>query len=325
MIIPKAGRILIPKIGDKIERKLKELNLRPETSPRKFLKIYKTGKHRYFSPCLTKEKEKFAFYARLHNNLDAKRKFIREINFLRKLKKINLKIKRITPEIINYRIEEDFEWFFREYPEGPPLGYRRNLTQKPFPGMVRKIIRAIFDVSKIHPKIFPGLKRFSFQNYLALGVYEDFAKKKIVPKNLSEKILRFIKENLSLLEKENKYFCHGDLNLGNILSDGKEIWIIDWELIHLNNFVYDIGYLWAHLWEAKRYFRQKLIKAYINRLSSHKFQKFKKILPIVVSYLSLGGIEQKKEREKIKILKKRRRFYLNLLKNCLNFEKLIKT
>lgn len=323
-MIPKTGKILISKIGIKIEKKLKELDLRPAISSRKFLKIHKTNKHRYFTPCLDKENKKLAFYVRLHNNLDAKEKFIREINFLKKLKKTNLKIKKLVPEIKDYGVEEDFEWFLREYLEGLPLGHSWNLTQKLFPGMVRKIIRAIFDISEIPPDIIPRLKKFHSENYLSQKVYKNLVRKKIVPAELSEKIQNFIKSNFSLLEKENKYFCHGDLNLGNILSDRKEIWIIDWELIHLNNFAYDIGYLWAHLWEAKRTFRQKLMKSYIDDLSPLKFQKFKILLPIVTSYLSLGGIELKKEKEKIRVFEKRRKFYLNLLKNCLVFGNLIK-
>jgi serine/threonine protein kinase len=316
--------ILIKGIEKKIEKKLKELNLRPGISPRGFLKIHKTGKHRYFSPCLRRDGELIAFYARLHDNLDAKEKFVREINFLKRLRKSDLKIKKIIPQILDYGIEKDFEWFEREYPKAPTLGYSRNLTQKPFPGMIEKITEAILEISKISPNNFPGLKKFNCQNYFGNGVYEDLIKKGLISREISEKFRRIIKKNFPLLEKENRYFCHGDMNLGNILSDKKNIWLIDWELIHLNNFAYDIGYLWAHLWEAKSSFRNELINSYLEKLNSQKFLKFKKLLPIVVSYLSLGGIELKKEGEKIRILEKRRRFYLNLLKNCLDFNKLIK-
>ncbi|PIP23750.1 MAG: hypothetical protein COX90_03935 [Candidatus Nealsonbacteria bacterium CG_4_10_14_0_2_um_filter_38_17] len=322
-MILKVGSILISEIDKKIERKLQELNLKPEISPQKFLKIHNVKKHRYFSPCLTAEGGKVAFYGRLHNNLDAKGKFIREIIFLKKIKKANLKIKEIVPKIIDYGIEKDFEWLEREYPKGPPLGHSRNLIQKPFPGMIKKIIKTLFEISKIPPKTFPNLKKFRCQNYLP-PLYEEFANKCIIKSDLSKKILKLVKEDLPLIEKENKYFCHGDLNLGNILSEGKDIWIIDWELIHFNNFAYDIGYLWTHLWEAKRSFRQKVLRSYINHLNFQDLLKFKKILPVVTSYFSLQSIKYKEEKEKAAILRKRRRFYLSLLNNCLDFNKLIK-
>ncbi|XOB40346.1 MAG: phosphotransferase [Candidatus Nealsonbacteria bacterium] len=320
----KKEKILIPNINEKIKKKIKELDLKPEVSFQRFINIHKDGKHRYFSPCLTRNKKTVAFYVRLHNNPDAKEKFIREINFFKRLKTVNLEIKKIIPNILNYGIEEDFEWLIREYPKPPPLGHSRNLTQQPFPGMIEKITRAILEISQIHPETFLKLKSFNCQSYLSTSTYEDFARRKIISRELSEKILKMIKENLPLLEKENRYFCHGDLNLGNILSDQKNIWIIDWELIHLNNFAYDIGYLWAHLWEAKKTFRQRLIQSFLNSLNYQRLSSFKKLFPVVASYLSLGGIEYRKGKEKIEVLKKRRVFYLNLLKNCLNFKKLIK-
>jgi hypothetical protein len=314
--------ILISNIQKKIEKKLRELNLKPKISPREFLKIQR--KHRYFSPSLSKDGKIVAFYARLHDNLDAKEKFIREINFLKKIKESSLRIKKFVPEILDYGIENDFEWLIREHKIALPLGQSRNLTQEISSEIIKKIVKLILEIAKIPPGNFPGLKKFNCQNYFGNGVYRNLIKKGLIPREISEKLREMVKRSFLLLEKENKYFCHGDMNLGNILSDKKNIWIIDWELIHLNNFAYDIGYLWAHLWEAKRNFRNELMNSYLKELNSQKLLKFKKLLPIVVSYLSLGGIELKKENEKKEIFQKRRSFYLKLLKNCLDFQKLIK-
>ncbi len=318
-------KILIVGIEKKIERKLKELNLKPKVSPKEFLEIHGGGKHRYFSPC-KKGEEMVAFYARLHDNLDAKEKFIREIEFLEWVKKSQIKIKNLMPEILNSGLEKDFEWLVREYPRAPPLGTSRSIIQQPSLKIIAELTKAIFEISKLKPRNLPGipLKKFNYRNYLAPGAYVNLLKRKIITADLFQKSSKKIQKLIPLLKKENHYFSHGDLNLGNILSDGKEIWIIDWELIHFNNFAYDIGYLWAHLWQAKREFRKKLIKSYLKNLNSTQLTKFKKLLPVVVSYLSLGGIEYKKEREKLKILEKRRKFYLKLLENCTkDFETLI--
>ncbi|MFQ6049688.1 MAG: phosphotransferase [Candidatus Paceibacterales bacterium] len=319
-------KILILEIDKKIKEKLKELHLKPEVSPKKFLQKYKTGKHRYFSPCFKKEKEVVAFYARLHDNLDAKQKFLNEVRFLKELKKSNLRIKEIVPEILSSGVEKDFEWFEREYPPPPPLGKSRKASSPLSPLIIDKIVKAIVEISRINPKKFPKIKfkKFNPRNYLAEGTYENLVKRRIISREISHKIARMIKNKMGLLEKENHYFSHGDLNLGNILSNGENIRIIDWELVHLNNFAYDIGYLWAHLWEAKRDLRNRLMASYLKRLSPSQLTKFKKLLPVVASYLSLGGIKYKKRREKIKILEKRRVFYLKLLKNCLDFKRLIK-
>lgn len=324
----KTKKIFIPDIKRKIERKLKELQLKPEISPKKFFEIHQQGKHRYFSPCQTKENDLVAFYARLHNNLDAKEKFIQEICFLNEIKRKEIKIKNLIPPILNWGIEKDFEWFIRKYPLALPPGTIRSITtQLPFFEIIGKLTDAIFEISKIRPqRLNLKLKKFNHQNYLSLSCYEGLVKKKIITKELAEKVLKMLKKNLFLAEKENHYFSHGDLNLGNILAEQNRIWLIDWELIHLNNFAYDIGYLWAHLWEAKSSFRRKLLDSYLKKLEANRLAKFKRLLPIVVSYLSLGGIEYKKRKEKLKILGKRRDFYLHLLENCTkDFQSLIKT
>lgn len=316
MKLPKTGNILIPGISEKIKAKQKELNLKPEIPIDDFLKEHGKGKHRYFSPCLDKNGKKVAFYARLHFNLDAKRKIIREINFLEKLKKSRLKIKKRIPQIISFGLEKDFEWFIREYPPGLPLGKSRNLHQKLSSKLVPRLIEILEDISKIPSSFFPKIKKFKIEKYLAKKTYQELVKKGFIKKKIANSLERFIKRNISLLKKENKVFCHGDLNLGNLLVRKNEVWIIDWELIHLNNFAFDIGYFWTHLWEAETNFRQELIFSFLKKLSKEKIEKFKILFPIVVSYLALGGIKHK--------LKKRRFFYYQLLKNCLNFEKLIK-
>lgn len=322
MKIPKVGNILIPQIDKKIEKKLKELKLIPEISPKEFLAKYKNRKHRYFSPCYKENGEKVAFYSRLHFNLDAKNKVIQEIKFLEKLKKTKLKIKKIIPQITDFGVEKDFEWFQREFPPGKPLGQSRSLEQKLDKKIIPKIVKIIFEISKIPPNFLRDLKKFEIKNYLAINVYKELIEKNFLKKELALSIQNSIKRNFSLLKKENKYFCHGDLNLGNIIYDGKNISLIDWELIHLNNFAYDIGYFWAHLWQGKRELRQNLITTYLKKLSSENLKKFKIFFPIVTSFLALGGIKFKEKKKSL--MDKRKKFYSEIFGNFFNFEKLIK-
>lgn len=322
MKIPKTGNILIPGIAKEVEKKLKELNLIPHVSPRKFLKIYKKGKHRYFSVCEDKKGEKVVFYSRFHFNLDAKEKITREIKFLKKIKKENLKIKKIIPELISYGKEKKFEWFIRKYPVGKSLNQWKNLTKKLKENNVPKIIKIILEISKIPPNFLQGLKKFEIKNYLGENNYESLVKRKIIEKDLASLIQHCIKEHFSFLKRENKYFSHGDLNLGNIIFDGKNIFLIDWELIHLNNFAYDIGYLWSNLWKEKREIRQKMLFEYMRRLSQEKKEKFKILFPIVVSFLASSAIKFKEKN--LSLRKKRRKFFSAIFENFFDFEKLIK-
>ncbi len=321
--------ILIPNIEAKINRKLKSLQLSPQITPRSFFKKYTDNKHRYFSPCKNQEGSLFAFYARCHDNKDAKKKFIQEINFLNSIKETKLSINNSIPKIIKSRKGNDFEWMLREYIKGKTLGSSRKLAFPPQIKTINQLVLLISEIKKIKLKQSSSLKlkKFTIKNYLSESLYTHLSKKKIISSSLSKKSIKNINSTMPLLEKENHYISQGDLNLDNIIIDEKNNpWLIDWELIHLNNFAYDIGYLWAHLWETKKEFRQKLILGYIKHLNKNELLKFKKLLPIVASYLSLGGICIEHSKEKKTELEKRRVFYIRLLTNCFkSFERLIRT
>ncbi|MBU0546886.1 MAG: phosphotransferase [Patescibacteria group bacterium] len=321
--------ILIPNIEAKIDKKLKSLQLSPQITPYSFFKKYTESKHRYFSPCKNQEGNLFGFYARCHNNEDAKKKFIQEINFLNSIKKTKLSINNSIPKIIKWKKENDFEWMLREYVDGKAFGSSAKLAFPIQRKTINQLVLLISEIKKIKLKQSSNLKlkKFTFKNYLSKSFYADLTKKKIISSSLSKKSIKNINSAMPLLEKENRYVSQGDLNLDNIIIDEKNNpWLIDWELIHLNNFAYDIGCLWAHLWEAKKEFRQKLMLKYIKHLNKNELLKFKKLLPIVVSYLSLGEIYIKHSKEKKTELEKRKIFYIRLLTNCFkNFEELIKT
>lgn len=323
----KAQNILIPIIKNKIEKKLKALKLKPKITPADFFKKHTTHKHRYFSPCLNQKGETVAFYARCHNNLDAKEKFIREAKFLEQIKQTALKT--FIPQIINWAKEADFEWMQRRYIEGRPLGHSRRLTIQPSQANIEKIAELIVKIAELKPGSFQGLclKKFNCANYFLKEQYQELSKKGIVSADTSQKIIALIKQAMPWLKKENHYFSQGDLNLGNIILDKNgRTWIIDWELVNINNFAYDISYLWAHLWEAKKKTRNKLITAYLKEISSRQLGLFKKFLPVIASYLALGGVKMKQRQESKSGSEQRRKFYQNLLINCTkDFNELIKT
>jgi len=324
----KEARILIEGIKDEIDKKLKILGMKPEVSPSEFFRVHRSLKHRYFSPVEDKKETKRAFYARCHNNLDAKRKFIREANFLNKIQKSSYQIKSAIPKIILWRKEKNFEWMVREYIEGIPLEHNRELKSKIEQEKVKKLALLVNQISKINPSEFSTLKieRFNIKNYLAEDLLKGLSMEGILSSSVVGKLLKKIKKTMPLLERENKYFAQGDLNLGNIIVGEKnKLWIIDWELIHVNNFAYDICYLWVHLWNTEKKIRKALIEEYIKKLTKEKLSKFKKLLPVVASYLSLGGVKIKHEKEKEEYFEKRKRFYKSLLVNSTkNFENLIK-
>jgi 5-methylthioribose kinase len=40
---------------------------------------------------------------------------------------------------------------------------------------------------------------------------------------------------------------HGDFSPKNVLADGADLWVIDWEVAHMGNPIFDVAFLLAHL------------------------------------------------------------------------------
>jgi len=334
---------LIPNISQKISNILERLKVLPSISPKEFIKKTSGGKHRYLSLCTDRKGQKLIFYARLHKNPDAKRKMIAEISFLKKcstLLKISssktskfkekgkrLEISQYIPRFYLARIEKDFEWFSREYFPGFPLGTNERLKRKIKKKNVSILAEAIWQIKNTQLAQFQALslRKFTLKNYLdAQNSIFDLRKKKVLSKKLSEEIIKHFKKNSVLLKRENRYLSHGDFNLGNLIIQKGDLKILDWESIQINNLAFDIAYLFSHLWQAQKKIRKKLIEDYLELLSPKEKIAFKKLFPIVIFYLAVGGVEAKPAEISLSLLKKRKEFFKKLLKNtALGFNHLI--
>jgi len=134
---------LINNIQNKIEGKIQELNIKPDITPAQFLKKYKLSKHRYSSSGRIRGKE-IMFFARLHDNLDAKEKMQNEIKFLAAVNKAGPKIKKFTLKLLDYGIEKDFEWLVRKYPKALPLSNKGTESSE----VAKKLPLLIFAILK---------------------------------------------------------------------------------------------------------------------------------------------------------------------------------
>ncbi len=318
---------IIPGIEQKITRILKKINLKPKISAKKFIKKTKAKKHRYLSLCTDPQDKKVIFYARLHKNPDAKEKMKREISFFKKIKKRDFMISKYLPKIYLTKIEKDFEWFTREYFPSPPLGTNEQLKEKMKEKDAKLITEAVCQIKDTPLSFLKDipLKKFPVKNYLESKNFLPYLlKRKILSKKEAEKVLRLFQRNTDLIKKENKYFSHGDFNLGNLIISNGTLKIIDWESIQINNLASDIAYFFTHLWQAKKSIRRELIKTYLKLLSPKEKTAFKKLFPIVIFYLAAGGIETKPSEIKTSLLKKRKEFFKKLIKKSFSFKELIR-
>ena len=323
-----SGNILIPNIGRKISALLRRLKLEPEDQPRKFLARVGTNKHRYFTAAQTADGNTVAFYARLHANPDAQRKFLTEIAVLQRLNRLPYNFARTAPRLFESKRAADFEWFTRELVGGQPLGHSRQLGTRLPSGVITQLAQTIAGIGQFPPaRLRIRLTAFNPDNYRIDRQCFGLAQQRTLPATTCHGIAQLVASRRAQLEAENRYLSHGDLNLGNIIVDRGHVRIVDWELTQRNNLAYDVGYLWVHLWQAPRVFRQQLLRTYLRLLPPNQRRMFRRLLPVVVAYLAVGGVPYREHRrEPSAVLRRRQHYHVQLLQNCLKgFNRLINT
>jgi len=306
---------LIPEISKKINEVLKKKELFPLETPQKFIKRTKKRKHRYCSVCLDKKGKKSIFYARLYDSPYEKERMKIEI----KLAKVLMKKKgyHFFPKYFDAKIEKDFEWIQREYFKEAPLESKKEiekLKRKLSKEEISRISRVLFKLLKIKTSDFPFLKKSKLKKYQVLP--KKIENEKIFSKEEIEKLKKFLKENFKILKKENKYFCHSDLQIGNIILFDKKIKVIDLEGAEISNFAFDVCFLWARLWRERKVARE-ILNNFYKLLPKQKRKTFEILFMLNSLFVGFHSFKQTPKEYNLKTIKKRKEFFLNLLKKAI--------
>lgn len=311
---------LIPQIEKKIEKVLRKLNLTPFESPANFIQRTEGKKHRYSTLCENEKGEKFIFYARLHNSPFEKKRMKNEVKMANALRKKNYPF---FPKYIEAKTEKDFEWIVREYFQENTLESKKEIEKLSRPlneKEIYQICKVLLAFQKIKLSEFPFLKPRELKKFLILP--KEIKERKIFGKEeyLTEKLIR---ENRKFLIKENRFFTHGDFQIGNIIFEKGKIKVIDLESAMISNFAYDICFLWARLWREK--VRRKILEKFYSLLPKGKRKKFELLFRINALFIGFHSFvaNVKEYSEKMKI--KRKDFFWKLMKKALfSFEDLKK-
>ncbi len=277
----------LPHVGDRIDKTLGRLHLVPDIHPKEFIREHNGKKHRYTSICTTPDKSQVIFYARLHKNEDAYTKFRREIQFLRRLKKGSIKLKQFVPTLFTSSLDIHGEWFTREYLEAPALGTihlaKTPLSPKDAPRFV-ELFQALQHIPHIQHNL---LERRGGDFYL--NASEGCLKnaKQYFSSNDIRRVRHFLHESFMLLDASANHMVHGDCHPGNILFDRTYMFVIDWELMHLNNRVNDIGYFYAGLAKSPQ-FRKAFLRRFAESISWKA--EFRRLLPINTLFFALNHL-----------------------------------
>lgn len=233
----------------------------------------------YTTPAFDKDNNKFILKIRIEDYPETKETFGWERFFVRYFNEIDTK-NLYTAEFIKSG-ELPPEWMIYKYVEGKAAG---NMCE------INKNIVSEFPIEKVVKSI------ISLQNLTKNAI---------------------IRKEIKTLPDKNKtqsysVLVHGDFHPGNIIIQKNKVVIIDWAYIHLNNYLYDIAFLWLLLWNHSE-LQNKLLKT------------FKKLSPIKDSFEEIFNLNIKEITPKMfRIVKDRMAHDKNYTKEHLEYLKNIK-
>lgn len=167
------------------------------------------------------------------------------------------------------------------------------------------------------------------------GLYGTFAKtfpiesavksilalQSLTPDTTTKKETKNLYKNEKLINNSKAVLTHGDFHPGNIIVQGDHIAIIDWAYIHLNNYLYDITFLWLTFHNHPQL--QERLLAKFKELSPRKenFDQMFKInlqhfVPRIIKIIKdrINSIKSLKEKA---IFEKKLEYFENFYKNNL--------
>lgn len=264
--MPKYGPHL-PDIEKKVRSRLAALALKPKY-------VFDADKHQerfYTAPCRDAAGGKVVFKMRTEDFVETKEYFRREIEINRMFaKRYKKRGKLSVPRFIEGDSKHVPEWMVYEFIEGYESGdfynglLKNNIKSFPLPSLMAamKNIRSAADFAKGEVK----LKAEKHKDFIAAFEKDRarletfFTEQEIVR---AEEILRGGKK---ILDAKNDTITHGDFHPGNlIITPAKEIAIIDWYYVHLNNFAFDIAFLYLEI--ANKKFRKKVLESFVDSLA----------------------------------------------------------
>jgi len=276
---------LIPGIEKFIQKKLKELNLKPKTLFS--LPLFQKENKRFYSTICETEKKELVFLKILitKEKREAKR-LKKEIEITKFLSKISKKKKKLNiPLFVKGESKKLPYWFLHQYLPGPLVGHHFKMKRV---GQGEKIIKKIIDNLLIVQEI-PWKKKIKFS--LDKREFSDYIK--IIRKREKQisfkkgkgeidfqKIYQFFKEKKNLFKKENYVLAHGDFTLANFFVHKNNVFITDWEQIHLDNIASDVSLLWNQTYRYPGW-RRKLISYFLSSLSKRKKESFKELFRLM--------------------------------------------
>lgn len=287
---------------ERINQLLDKLNLIPETNPKKFFSLTRGYKHRYFSVCINKDKQKVIFNCLVRYDKLSIQSYQKELQFAKMITDSNFSHKDYLPIYLQISLNPNELWFIQKYIPFAVLENKANMGQLAFSietPQIKKITNTMYNINtQLFNESFSklSLHKFDAENKIAeifQTILPSLKIKGFITDLKINEIKKFINLCALILKSSSQYFVHGDINLGNIfLSPLQEIKIIDWETYHQNNLCYDISYLYSRLFREPD-FRKKIVSEFFQLIPNDKKEESKilfrfNILHLALCYINYG-------------------------------------
>lgn len=266
--------MFIQDIDQKIKKQVKALELKPQHG----LAHFKKREKRYYAvPCKTKQGRVVFLKMLISNKKEDAQRLKKEIE-ITKFLEANQKWKRFNFFHLIRADAKNFPyWLLRQYLSGKIIGYdfkiyKNGLSQN----IPEKIAQQLHFLQKMKPKI--KLTKRDRKDYLR--TIKFFEKKlqlkeegKFIDFNL---VYNFFEQQKKYFNKKNDVLAHGDFVVKNIILHQNKLYLIDWELIRIDNLASDAARMWIQTYRYP-FWRSKFLISFLNQLPKAKQNDFKEL------------------------------------------------
>lgn len=280
-------RFLLPHAADHINHTLQSLGLIPNITPEAFIKKTEGRKHRYATQARASDGCSVIFYARLHNNEDARHKFIQDVRMLDKLSHGRHAFSAYVPNVYAHSIQKNREWFARENLKQREMGNVYKAKIKLSQRDVRRFTHLFHALQTIPTLPHHRFERRDADFFLQISEGNLRQVKNLFPPSERAQIISYLHTEYQTIQQASTHLVHGDCHPGNILMDKRHLYLIDWETTQRNLRTTDIGYFYLSL-SGQPAFRRGLLQSYWRHISWKK--QFHQLFPLSALFFALNHL-----------------------------------
>ena len=281
-------RFLIPHVSNHIDRVLKKLDLAPDIMPEAFIKAHEGRKHRYATSATnTKTGKSVIFYARLHNNEDARNKFAQDVRILDKLSRGHYLLSHSVPNIYSYSLRKGREWLVRENLIQPCMGNTYQTKIHPTKKQVPQFVKLFHALQTLPTIPHHHYERRDADFFLQISEGNLRQIKFLFSPSERAQTISHLHAAYSRIQSETKHLVHGDCHPGNILIGPRRLFVIDWETTQKNLRTTDIGYFYLSL-SSEPSFRREFLRSLYRHITWKK--QLREFFPLSALFFALNHL-----------------------------------